>query len=104
MAWHPKGELTVKKIASIAAVLLLAAVLTGCNYSLIDTKYDFDYAVVRWPDGTVETLEIRSWNDYEGEQIQITDVIGNTYIVNSVNCVLVDEYMEEYQEQDKKHE
>lgn len=96
----------MKKIASIAAVLLLlAAVLTGCNYSLIDTKYDFDYAVVRWPDGTVETLEIRSWKDYDGEQIQITDVMGNTYVVNSVNCVLVDEYMEEYtQEQEEANE
>lgn len=90
----------MRKIASIAvSLLLLLAVLTGCSKTVVDTKYDFDYAVVKWPDGTAETIDIRSWKDYDGEQIQITDIMGNTYVFSSVNCVLVDEYAEMYMQE-----
>ena len=94
----------MKKIIAFALVpVLMAAVLAGCsytvsafsNYAVLDTKYHFDYAMIAFPDGTTETVEIRNWMDYEGEQIQITDVMGNTYVVNSVNCVLVAETREE---------
>lgn len=86
------------------ASALLTALLCSCaynvtsafsNYAVLDTKYHFDYAMIAFPDGTTETVEIRNWMDYEGEQIQITDVMGNTYVVNSVNCVLVAETREE---------
>ena len=96
----------MKKIIVITAMAaaLLTALLCSCNYNtasafgnyaMLDTKYHFDYAMIAFPDGTTETVEIRNWMDFEGEQIQITDVMGNTYVVNSVNCVLVAETREE---------
>ena len=78
----------------LAIVLTLSVVLTlaSCNKQILDTTYAFDYALVQFPDGTCEKIEIKTWTDYEdGEQIQITSKDGTTYLVNSVNCILVSE-------------
>ena len=77
----------------LAIVLTLSVVLTlaSCNKQIFDTTYAFDYALVQFPDGTCEKIEIQKWDDYDGEQIQITSKDGTTYLVNSVNCVLVSE-------------
>lgn len=78
----------------LTIVLTLSVVLTlaSCNKQIFDTTYAFDYALVQFPDGTCEKIEIKTWTDYEdGEQIQITSKDGTTYLVNSVNCILVSE-------------
>ena len=77
----------------LAIVLTLSVVLTlaSCNKQIFDTTYAFDYALVQFPDGTCEKIEIQKWDDYDGEQIQITSKDGTTYLVNSVNCILVRE-------------
>ena len=77
----------------LAIVLTLSVVLTlaSCNKQIFDTTYAFDYALVQFPDGTCEKIEIQKWDDYDGEQIQITSKDGTTYLVNSVNCILVSE-------------
>ena len=79
--------------------ILLATLLVACmvlfaacgNYDLCDIEYTFDKAIVKFPDGTIETLEIKNWTDYDGEQLQITTKDGTVYMFNSVNCVLVKE-------------
>ena len=79
---------------SLAIVLTLSVVLmfASCNKQIFDTTYAFDYALVQFPDGTCEKIEIKTWTDYEdGEQIQIVATDGTTYLVNSVNCILVSE-------------
>lgn len=82
----------MKKILVFVLVVILALALNGCgNYDWADTNYEFDYAVVQWPDGTMKKIEIDSWTDYDGEQLQITGSDGNVYLVNSFNCVLVNE-------------
>lgn len=86
----------MKKIIGLilAIVLVLGTVLTlaSCNKQVFDTTYSFDYALVQFPDGTYEKIEIKTWTDYEdGEQIQIVGTNGVAYLVNSVNCVLVSE-------------
>lgn len=75
----------------ICGVLVLSLVgLTGCgNRQVFDTTYNFNKAIVRMPDGEVVEYEIKSWKDYDGEQLQITTKDGTTYVVNSNNCVLV---------------
>ena len=77
----------------LAIVLTLSVVLTlaSCNKQIFDTTYAFDYALVQFPDGTCEKIEIQKWDDYDGEQIRITSKDGTTYLVNSVNCILVSE-------------
>ncbi len=86
----------MKKIISI---ILATAMLVGCmvifascgNYDAFDTTYSFNYAYVVWPDGTSEKLAIKSWTDYEGEQIQIKTEDGNVYLFHAANCVLASE-------------
>ncbi|MBQ7335268.1 MAG: hypothetical protein IJW92_02195 [Clostridia bacterium] len=81
-----------KWIALILATLLLALTLASCgNYDYFDTNYTFDYAIVSFPDGSVETIPLKSWTDYEGEQIQLIAEDGRILLVNSVNCILVND-------------
>lgn len=76
----------MKKLILILAALLL---LVGCNYSLIDTNYKFDTAVIRMPDGAVKEVPIKSWADSEGEQLTIVSTDGTVYLVSSFNCVMI---------------
>ena len=83
----------IKIIVSVCMLFVLLFTLSACgNRDMFDTVYTYDYAIVGFPDGTSKKIEIKQWRDYEdGEQIQIKDKNGNTYLVNSVNCVLVQE-------------
>ena len=72
-------------------VIMCILLCTGCNKQLFDTTYKFNYAYVVWPDGTSEKLKLKSWKDYEGEQIQIKSSSGNTYLFSSENWVLAQE-------------
>jgi hypothetical protein len=78
---------------TIAAAIVTAGVLTiclvGCNRELFDTTWKYDTAVTRWPDGSIKTIKIKSWRDYEGEQIQVTGSDGNVYLLSSFNTVLL---------------
>ena len=80
----------MKKIFALVLTALMLLSLTACgNYDAFDTVYTYDYAIVTFPDGTTQTIELEQWTDYEGEQIQLTAKDGTVYLVNSVNCVLV---------------
>lgn len=71
-------------------LLPLVAVLSGCgNLDLFDTVFTYDTAVTKWPDGTMKTIKIRKWRDYEGEQIQIIGEDGTIYLLSSYNTVLM---------------
>lgn len=83
--------------ATLISVVVVAALLVGIvgyfalgNKQILDLNQKFEYAYVRWPDGTAEKLELKSWKDYDGEQIQITTDNG-TYLFHSANCVLAHE-------------
>lgn len=81
----------MKKIIILIITLFLLLTLAGCNYNSMDTHYDFDYAIVKFPDGNTEKIEIEKWTDYEGEQLQIKTEDGTVYLVSSFNCALVSE-------------
>lgn len=85
----------MKKFTTIFIIMIftLVLVLSSCgNKALFDTTYKFNYAIVEFPGGNVEKINIKNWTDYEdGEQIQITASDGNTYLVHAANCVLVAE-------------
>lgn len=78
----------------IIIVAVMAIAFFGFNFfsnrQVFDTTYNFNYAYVQWPDGTSEKLKIKSWKDYEGEQIQIKTEKG-TYVFHSSKCVLASE-------------
>ena len=82
----------MKKILVLAlALVLVLAVLTGCNRQLFDTTYSFDYAILTLPNGKVVEGKVDSWLDYEdGDQIQVK-INGKTYLVHSSNIALIAE-------------
>lgn len=44
--------------------------------------------MVKLPDGSVKKGKVETWDDYEGEQLQIKFTDGTTVLVNSTNAVL----------------
>ncbi len=50
--------------------ILTASLLTGCNKTIVDTKYGFDKALILGDDTSV-ILDVANWLDYEGEQLQV---------------------------------
>lgn len=78
----------MKKIM-IFLLIICALLLSGCNYDLIDTTYEFNRAVLSLPDGTVIAGTVQKWTDYkDGDQIQVV-IDGTTYLVHSTNIALI---------------
>ncbi len=53
----------MKKIISLILVIIL---LTGCgvyNKKILDTSYQFNYAMIKLPDGKTINIKIKSWSD-----------------------------------------
>lgn len=69
--------------------LATALSLSGCNREVLDMNLAFNRALVKWPDGTVKELNIRKWRGYAGGQIQIKAMDGNSYLISSLNAVLI---------------
>lgn len=76
-----------KFVALIAALILSVMCFVGCNQQVFDFNYEFKRAYVKvgneWKD-----VEIKTWLDYDGEQLQLTLKDGTVLVVSSVNCIL----------------
>lgn len=70
-------------VSAVASILLMA----GCNKQVIDLTYEYSQVQIKMPDGTVIEGKVDSWNDYEGDQLQVK-INGTTYLVHSSNVVL----------------
>lgn len=78
----------MKKILILGIILIS---LTGCgNMDMFDTEYTFDYAEC-YLGGKYEKIEIKTWTDYEGEQVQIKGEDGNLYLLSMNYCRLIRE-------------
>lgn len=78
-------------ILTALLLLVMLVLVTGCNKQIFDTTYSYDYAYCDYQNDKVPTeMQIKKWNDYDGEQLQIIDEDGNVWLVNSTRCVLVD--------------
>ena len=87
-----QGIENLQAVAPIAMIVLfcICLLLISCNRQIIDLKYRFNKAYVKWPDGTMKVVEISKWRDYENsDQIQIIAKDGRTYLLHSVNVTLV---------------
>ena len=79
----------MKKFIMISLLGLgVLGLTTGCNYNVMDTSYTYHTAICN-VGGEYKEIKIKSWTDYEGEQLQIKDYEGNTYLVSSINCTLI---------------
>ena len=79
----------MKKILSVLLATMITLTLVGCgNQQIFDTTYTFNYAIIELPNGEIVEGKVKSWNDYEGEQIQIV-IDGVTYLTHSENVVMI---------------
>lgn len=81
----------LKLFGAIFGIIILIAIsigLTGCNYDMVDTVWNYNYAIVQLQNGEVVEGEVEQWRDYEGEQIQVK-IDGVIYLTNSYNCTLM---------------
>lgn len=81
-------------VGFIAGVILTISIMvfsfSACgNKQIFDLNYEYNTAIINMFDGTVKEVKIKSWTDYEGEQLQITDENGETWLVSSINCHLI---------------
>lgn len=78
----------MKKILTVCVSTLAGIMLmTGCNKQVIDLTYSYSWAQLKMPDGTIVERRLDSWDDYEGDQLQVK-IDGLTYLVHSSNVVL----------------
>lgn len=76
-----------KRLLALIFICMLG--LTGCNYQLLDTTLSYDTAIIELANGKVVEVEIESWCDYDGEQLQITAKDGTIYLTSSLRCDLI---------------
>ena len=78
----------MKKILTVfVSVLTIIMLMTGCNKQVVDLTYSYSWGQLKMPDGTIVEGKLNSWNDYEGDQLQVK-IDGVTYLVHSSNVVL----------------
>lgn len=93
-----KGNKTMRKslITKLIIIFLLLIVIccsvvlcgcNGCNRQMFDTTYNYNKAYVKIGEEWID-LEIRSWRDYDGEQLQLKLSDGSILLVSSFNCIL----------------
>lgn len=78
----------MKKFLVIFLVLLVVLSLVACNKQLVDTTWSYERAIVELPNGDIIEGKVSSWNDYEGDQIQVK-IDGKQYLVHSSDIVLI---------------
>ena len=80
----------ITKAGLVLALLFIILFMTGCNRQVVDFDYRFDKAICNIG-GEFKEIKLRTWKDYDGEQLQLTDKQGNKYLVSSFNCTLIKE-------------
>lgn len=85
---HATRKIKKSKVCSfLLAGVLTSTLLTGCNRTILDTKYGFDKALV-YGDDTAILMDVAEWKDYSGEQLQFITQDGFCLLSSSfdTNC------------------
>lgn len=77
-----------KYLLGIITLVSSLFLLTGCNKQVFDFDYTYTEAICNIG-GEYQTIKLKSWTDYDGEQLQLKDYDGHTYLVSSMNCTLI---------------
>lgn len=88
----------MKQKIIIAVAVILVVALAGLviywetshgNRRLIDTKYRFNRAVIRLPDGEIVSGKVSSWLDYTDSDVVQVTIGGKTYLTHYSNVCLI---------------
>lgn len=77
----------MEKIKYLLILIIVMLFITGCNKEIFDTSYSFDKIICNY-DGIKFELNVDSWNDYEGEQLQIKSD-DKTYLLSANKCYMI---------------
>ena len=89
-----------KKIWLVALAAVLILLIVGGvvywethigNRQLMDTKFHFDRAIVRLPNGEVVEGKLTSWLDFADSDVIQVKIDGRTYLTSYVNVCLIDD-------------
>ena len=89
-------ENTMKKLL-IVCLIAISSLFSGCgngdgNVDIFVSNFKYQYALVKWPDGTMKKIEIKRWTDGCGYgKIQITTPDDKIYLLPIHNTILVKE-------------
>lgn len=86
-----KTALRIIVLSMVMALLLIS--LSSCNFQLIDTKWQFNYAYITFPNGEIMEVEIEKWTE-DGNSVTIQCKDGNVYSVSYHNCFLTKNRLE----------
>ncbi len=86
-------------MVTIVATFLLC----GCNYKILDTDWQFDYAYITLPDGCIREVKIDKWSE-DGNSVTIRSKDGNVYCVSMHNCFMTKERWTYGEDYDKHHQ
>ena len=78
----------MKKLISTVLLIAVMLVFVACkNYTLIDTKWEFNYAYIFMSNGEVYEVEIDRWTE-DANSVTIQAKDGQVYSVGYHNCML----------------
>lgn len=94
-------NLNIKRKAVVMATTttLAVTVLTGCNQQVMDVKLKFNKAII-FHDDSATIVEIKKWNDYDGEQLQLITEDGLVIVTSSFDTKLINDEKSEIKAED----
>ena len=79
-----------KAIAMATAGVLATVVLTGCNQQVMDVKLKFNKAII-FREDTATIVDVKYWDDYDGEQLQLITPDGLVIVTSSYDTKLIND-------------
>lgn len=92
-------DIRKKAMAMAATGVLATVVLTGCNQQVIDVKLKFNKAII-FREDTATIVDVKKWDDYDGEQLQLITPDGLIIITSSYDTKLINDEDSELKAED----
>jgi len=73
----------------LLVIIMITAMLCGCNAQIIDLTYSYEYGYIKLPNGEVIEGAVSSWKDYDNSDVVQVVIDGKTYLTHYENVVLV---------------
>ena len=81
----------MKKLICTMLIICSMLTLSACGNMSIMAECYYDYAIVAYPNGAMQTIYIKDWREYNENMIQLTDEDGKVYLFHSNDVVLIKE-------------
>jgi len=99
-----KERKNMTKIISIITICIILFGLTSCNISDTIPTHNYDRAIIKMPDNEVITIDIEKCYQINDCYTTIISSDGKRYLVNPINCILIDEDYYIYAEREETND